>query len=155
ECIDDVPPRFADGRQGYNRFRQQYGDAWDPNCEIDESSFRFVSETITEEECTKTITVRRQYRIRDLCGNQSSPFLERIEVEDKTPPTITCPDDFTAEGTLDDLESLTGLVYSGEEKGIPLTDAWAQALKISYSDNCDVISLTYQDVAQGSCPTTI
>ncbi len=151
ECIDDVPPRFPDGRQGYNRFRQKYGDATD-NCAIDESSFTFMSETITEEECPKIITIRRQYRIRDLCGNPGF-FLERIEVEDKKPPEITCPPDITAEVPLSELETLTGLPYSEEVQDIPLSRA--RGLGITYSDNCEVISLSYHDVSDGDCPITI
>ncbi len=153
ECIDDVPPRFANGSQGYSNFVARYGPATD-NCGIDENSFRLVSETITDEECPKIITIRRIYEIRDFCGNFAR-FNERIVVEDKTPPEITCPEDITAEVTLSELEALTGLPLSTEEQDIPLTVAWAQALGISYSDNCAVVSLTYQDVADGDCPITI
>ncbi|MBW6533743.1 MAG: gliding motility-associated C-terminal domain-containing protein [Mariniphaga sp.] len=152
ECIDDVPPQLPNGRQGYNRFVARYGPATD-NCGIDESTFILVSETITNEECPKTLTVRRQYRIRDLCGNLSAPFLERIEVEDKTPPQITCPPDVTAEAPLSELETLTGLPYSEEVQDIPLSRA--RTLGVSYSDNCAAVSLTYFDVADGDCPITI
>jgi len=151
ECIDDVPAPFTDGSRGYNQFSQRYGDATD-NCGIDESSFTFESETITEEICPKIITVRRQYSIRDLCGNPAF-FNERIEVIDEIAPEITCPAPAAFEAELSDLAALTGLAYSETEQEIPLDDA--SALGLTLSDNCRVISLSYHDVADGSCPTTI
>jgi len=151
ECIDDVPASFRDGSQGYNQFSQRYGPATD-NCGINESTFRLVSETVRDEECPKTQSIRRQYSIRDLCGNPAF-FLERIDVVDEIAPEITCPPDVVFEAELSELFTLTGLAYSETEQEIPLANA--NSLGLTLSDNCQVVSLYYHDVAEGNCPSTI
>ena len=55
--------------------------------------------------CPDTYTIQRTWTAEDNCGN-STCCLQTIEVEDTTPPSITCPADVTVECS-DDLTSAT------------------------------------------------
>ncbi|NOY96745.1 MAG: T9SS type B sorting domain-containing protein, partial [Chlorobi bacterium] len=89
QCIDEVPPAYTN----YEEFTAANGSAYD-DFEIDEGSFRMVSEVSDGTACPATIT--RTYEISDLCNNTAVCY-QQITIADTIAPEFSCPDDLEVE----------------------------------------------------------
>src|SRR5690606_4162554 len=88
-------------------------------------------ETIVPGECPQQYAIFRNWTATDSCGNLSS-CVQTIQVDDTTPPLITCPDDLTME---------CGQSTDPADTGIATA-----------TDNCGVPSVTYSEsITPGSC----
>ena len=82
--------------------------------------------------CPSEYTIVRTWTVTDVCGNSVS-CNQTIELEDTTPPTITCPPDVTI-----DCDA------GGGNTGAATAD-----------DNCILLSVTFSDgPGAGDCPAT-
>uniref|UniRef100_UPI003A912391 hypothetical protein n=1 Tax=Bizionia sp. TaxID=1954480 RepID=UPI003A912391 len=98
---------------------------------------------------TYTVTVN------DTDSNCSATDSFEIIVEDTAPPTITAPTDVSLEGcAAEDITNggLTALAFSETE--VTITEAEYLAEGGTFLED-NVASITYQDIATGSCPITI
>ncbi|MFC5195785.1 hypothetical protein ACFPH8_10625, partial [Bizionia hallyeonensis] len=98
---------------------------------------------------TYTVTVN------DVDANCSATDSFEIIVEDTAPPTITAPTDVSLEGcAAEDITNggLTALAFSETE--VTITEAEYLAEGGTFLED-NVASITYQDIATGSCPITI
>ncbi|WP_417201338.1 hypothetical protein, partial [Bizionia sp.] len=98
---------------------------------------------------TYTVTVN------DTDSNCSATDSFEIIVEDTAPPTITAPTDVSLEGcAAEDITNggLTALAFSETE--VTITEAEYLADGGTFLED-NVASITYQDIATGSCPITI
>ena len=134
ECSDNIPPAFTT----LNDFLGGGGSASD-NCALDPSSFSMIE--TDNGSCPRTIT--RTYSIADSCGNISE-CIQTINIDDTTPPVITCPGDVNEEcgATIPPVFStLAGFIAGGGNA----------------SDNCalDASSFTVTESDNGICPRTI
>lgn len=84
ECSSAVPAPYGNASQ-FIAAGGQVGD----NCS-GTVIVSFVSEAVTPGSCANRYTITRTYRATDVCGN-SSTATQTIEVNDVTPPAITCP----------------------------------------------------------------
>jgi phage tail protein X len=92
------------------------------NCD-GEPSITYDDSITASEVCDQEYTITRLWTVTDACGN-STTCVQTIEVDDSTPPVITCPVDLTLECT----------------DPVPTTLATA-------SDNCSpTVSVTYSDI---------
>jgi uncharacterized repeat protein (TIGR01451 family) len=95
-------------------------------------NFSFTDTTIAGP-CTQAYTINRTWVAADDCGNSTS-CVQVIELEDTTPPVITCPGNTTIQCTASTLPANTGTATA--------------------TDNCDpVLTITSTDVTVGgACP---
>ncbi|SHJ21583.1 gliding motility-associated C-terminal domain-containing protein [Tangfeifania diversioriginum] len=134
---------------------RNYTEFWEDGGLVEDNCNIFTLEHIGDSEPTGDgcpMTITRTYRFTDNCGN-STDFEQKITVNDTIPPNITCPPDVAFDAGAGELEALTGLAYSDSAQQVSLTDT--TALDIGASDNCEVVTITYQDEIAGSCPATV
>jgi hypothetical protein len=83
--------------------------------------------------CPQASTITRTWFATDHCGNSSS-CVQLININDSTPPSISCPQNITIECTASTLPANTGTATG--------------------SDNCDaLVAITFSDItAGGACP---
>jgi gliding motility-associated-like protein len=125
------------------------GNASD-NCRID-SIYYFDSQTST---CPVVVT--RTFVVVDSCGNRDQ-CQQTINIDDTTPPAITCPPAITLElcGVYDLGSSplVGGLEYSESPRSINLSDL--QGLGGNVTDACGIDSIYYYDTQSSACPITV
>ncbi len=115
-------------------------EVYSPDCVLGEGAstvIDFFVYTCAEEEPEDpcNYTVFRCWSATDACGN-TAYGLQRIHVEDTTPPTIQCPGDVT--------------VQCIDDKPAP------DPASVVATDNCGSATVTFiGDEAQGTCPTTV
>ncbi len=68
--------------------------------------------------CPQEMTITRNWWAVDSCGNVSDPYVQVIQVEDQTPPDITCPANTTVECDENMLPVATGLATATDDCGI-------------------------------------
>ena len=97
--------------------------------------------------------VTRTWTIGDACGNTST-CTQTINVDDTIAPTITaCAVTRTIEGC--NVEAITGPVYSATTAASSEA-VFENATNLgSASDACGITTVTYIDVAAGTCPTVV
>lgn len=67
--------------------------------------------------CPQERTITRNWWAVDSCGNVSAPYTQIIEVEDQTPPDITCPANTTVECDDDMSPAATGMATATDDCG--------------------------------------
>jgi hypothetical protein len=145
-CSDERPLIYKTKTQ----FESENGNIASDNCGLDWTTFKFLREGEDKENCPQTIV--RWYEIYDLCGNRVEAR-ENIIFNDLNPPIIICPADASFDAGIEDLQGLTGLLYSEIEKQIPLNNF--EQLGIVAYDSCMLAKITYRDVKTNFCPTKI
>ncbi|WP_159517808.1 beta strand repeat-containing protein, partial [Sunxiuqinia indica] len=160
---DTTPPTFTvpvdttiykDDNCNYDTSVTNTGDVTDEsdNCSINlDASY---SDVETPGSCSGETIVSRTWSLTDDCGNNIT-YLQTITVADTISPVISCPllDDVEA-CDISEFNTQTSFPYS--ETTQPITVAEFEALGGTASDNCNVFTISYQDVSDnGNCPETI
>lgn len=116
------------------------------------TNISLLNESTDNQSCPETIT--RTYQITDDCGNKAQCDMLLIRTDTEA-PQINCPTSPAnyLSCSLTNLESLTGLALA--KTSTPISLAQLTSAGGSASDNCGILSISYIDVASGSCPTTI
>ncbi|WP_167616138.1 HYR domain-containing protein [Maribellus sediminis] len=127
------------------------GDTAD-NCAIDTASFQLISETSDGNICPEVIT--RTYQILDICGNTTT-CTQTITIDDDIAPQITsCPADINSIACdISGLDTLSGFAFSSTSQTITIAEF--NAVGGIASDNCGILSLSYQDSQSGPCPIVV
>ena len=129
------------------------GSAVSDNCAVFDITY---SDVLDSDPCQYSIT--RTFVVRDTCLN-SAQDVQLIQMGDLTNPTISCPTPIITDGcNTGDILGVSGLAFS---TGVVTIDSVTfvnlpSVVPPAISDNCGIMSVTYQDVDLGAtCPNVV